>query len=271
MVRGSNSGGARFSTRPDRPCGQPNLVYNGYRVFPRGKVWPGRAADHSPLLVPWSWKSRAIPLPTLWATTGPVTATLYPPTSTILPLLYYLQMMLVITEKNYENPNWKIRLTLDCSSMWFKANQLVLNLMKMDIIKSCPSHFLQSQLITEHNNSTVSEIPDTKILGMQIDSHLNCKCRIDQILSKLSTAGFVIRQLFHVLNLKTLQMTHFAYFHSVIRYGIIFWGNAGNSCKVFKLQLCLEQNQEHLVEVCSGNLKSYLFLVNLYCLWWCLL
>ena len=26
-----------------------------------------------PLLVPWSWKSRAIPLPTLWATTGPVT------------------------------------------------------------------------------------------------------------------------------------------------------------------------------------------------------
>jgi len=25
-----------------------------------------------PLLVPWSWKSRAIPLSTLWATTGPV-------------------------------------------------------------------------------------------------------------------------------------------------------------------------------------------------------
>jgi len=30
-----------------------------------------------PLLVPWSWKGRAIPLPTLWATTGPVTGTLY--------------------------------------------------------------------------------------------------------------------------------------------------------------------------------------------------
>jgi len=36
----------------------------------RGKVRPGRAADHSPLLVPQSWKSRAIPLPTLWATPG---------------------------------------------------------------------------------------------------------------------------------------------------------------------------------------------------------
>jgi len=30
-----------------------------------------------PLLVPWSWKSRATPLPTLWASTGPVTGTLY--------------------------------------------------------------------------------------------------------------------------------------------------------------------------------------------------
>jgi len=30
-----------------------------------------------PLLAPRSWKSRAIPLPTLWATTGPVMGTLY--------------------------------------------------------------------------------------------------------------------------------------------------------------------------------------------------
>jgi hypothetical protein len=32
-----------------RPAlGPPSLLYNGYWVFPRGKVRPGRAADHSP-------------------------------------------------------------------------------------------------------------------------------------------------------------------------------------------------------------------------------
>jgi len=31
-------------------------------------------------------------------------------------------------------------------------------------------------------------------------------------------------------------MAYFAYFHSIIRYGIIFWGNATNICKVFKQQ-----------------------------------
>ena len=38
--------GTRFSARPGRPWDPPSLLYNGYRVFPAGKVRPGRAADH---------------------------------------------------------------------------------------------------------------------------------------------------------------------------------------------------------------------------------
>jgi hypothetical protein len=50
-VRGSNTGGGEiFSTRPDRPWGPPNLLYNAYQVIP----WvnrPGRGVDH-PHLAP---------------------------------------------------------------------------------------------------------------------------------------------------------------------------------------------------------------------------
>jgi len=45
---GSNLGGTIFSSRPNRPWGPPTLLYNGHRMFPGGKVRPGRAADHSP-------------------------------------------------------------------------------------------------------------------------------------------------------------------------------------------------------------------------------
>ena len=41
---------------------------------------------------------------------------------------------------------------------------------------------------------------------------MNWKCHIDHIVTKLSTAGFVIRHLFYVLNLETLWMAYFAYF-----------------------------------------------------------
>ena len=35
-------------SRPDRPWGPPSLLYKGYRIFPGGKVRPGRATGHSP-------------------------------------------------------------------------------------------------------------------------------------------------------------------------------------------------------------------------------
>ena len=33
--------GEIFLTGPDRPCGPPSLLYNGYRVFPWGKAAGG--------------------------------------------------------------------------------------------------------------------------------------------------------------------------------------------------------------------------------------
>jgi len=39
--------GEFFRTCPDRPWSPPSLLYNGYRVFPGGKVRPGRDADPS--------------------------------------------------------------------------------------------------------------------------------------------------------------------------------------------------------------------------------
>ena len=82
--------------------------------------------------------------------------------------------------------------------------------MKTNIIKLSPLHFLQSQVKIENNNTAISEVPDTTFIGVQIDNHLNWKCHIFRILPKLSTAGFVIRQLFYVLNLQTLRMAYFA-------------------------------------------------------------
>jgi hypothetical protein len=59
---------------------------------------------------------------------------------------------------------------------------------------------------------------------------------MNQIIPKLSAACFAVRKLFHILNLDALQMVYFAYFHSVIKYGIIFWGNSTDADWVFILQ-----------------------------------
>jgi len=56
-----------FCTCPERPWGPPSLLYNGYRVFPGVKSGRGVKLTPHPILVPWSRKSRAIPLLPLWA------------------------------------------------------------------------------------------------------------------------------------------------------------------------------------------------------------
>jgi hypothetical protein len=49
------------------PGAQPASCKMGTESFLRVKGRPGRETDPSPLLVPWSCKSRAIPLLSLWA------------------------------------------------------------------------------------------------------------------------------------------------------------------------------------------------------------
>jgi len=38
------------------------------------------------------------------------------------------------------------------------------------------------------------------------------------------------------MSLETLRMVYFAYIHSIISYGIIFWGNQPYSDKIFKIK-----------------------------------
>jgi len=68
---GSNPSGDEIfrSTRPAlRP--HPASCKMGTGSFLGAKCGRGVLLTTHPLLVPWSWKSRAIPLPTLWATPG---------------------------------------------------------------------------------------------------------------------------------------------------------------------------------------------------------
>ena len=62
--------GRVFSPVQTGPGAHPTFCTMGTRSFPGVKCDRGVLLTTHPLLVPRSWKSRAIPLPTLWATPG---------------------------------------------------------------------------------------------------------------------------------------------------------------------------------------------------------
>jgi len=103
-------GGEIFRTCPDRPWGPPSLLYNGYRVFLGGKKRPGVTMTPYPLLVPWSRKSRAIPLLPLWAIRPVQNLSACTRVNFTLPLPFSVISTcceIVLREEIWEN-NWNI-------------------------------------------------------------------------------------------------------------------------------------------------------------------
>jgi hypothetical protein len=87
-----------------------------------------------------------------------------------------------------------------------------------------------------YKEKCTKETANTKFLGLQIDNHLNRKNHIEQTIPKLSGACYAITFIVHICNINTLKSIYYAYVHSVIKYGIIFWGNSSNGGKTFTLQ-----------------------------------
>jgi hypothetical protein len=58
---------------------------------------------------------------------------------------------------------------------------------------------------------------------------------IKDLIKKLNTACYMIN-IKQIFSMKTLKSVYFSYFHSVMAYGIMFWGNLSDADRVFKLQ-----------------------------------
>ena len=105
----------------------------------------------------------------------------------------------------------------------FEANKLVLNLGKTNIIKFATVNSPLYDLTTSFKNKYMKETVYTKF-GLQINSHLNWKDHIDQMIPKLSAACNAVQLMFHISKVITLKSIYFAYFHSIMQYGIFFGG-----------------------------------------------
>ena len=87
-----------------------------------------------------------------------------------------------------------------------------------------------------HKTDRISNVCHTNFLGLTLGSTLSWKPHIDQLISKLNSACYVIRSLKSLIPLETLRMIYFSSVRSIISYSIIFWVTLVNSNTIFKLQ-----------------------------------
>jgi hypothetical protein len=151
-------------------------------------------------------------------------------------ILFADDTSIIISNSNIVEFQNNFKLVMEQTIIWLESNFLSLNFNK--------THFLQF-LSKKRNaslppiivsNSINSNINSTRFLGLTIDCLLSWNDHISNLTSKLNKACYAVRALVPFMSPSVIRIVYFSYFHSVMSYGIIFWGNANLYINIFKIQ-----------------------------------
>jgi hypothetical protein len=152
-------------------------------------------------------------------------------------VLYTDDINILIIDKEENKPVEKTTLLMNCLGSWFNENELILNSRK-----SCALSFHPRQRKrvckpnTVYNEVNIRKKSDVNFLGIQITENLRWNALIKSICPNLNKAYFTIKTLKETMSSKIIRSIYYSYFQSSILYGLIFWGAAKESIKVFRIQ-----------------------------------
>jgi len=152
------------------------------------------------------------------------------------PILFADNTSLIISKPNSSQLEKDINTVIQTLSRWFYNNLLFFNFEKTYFLLLLTSNTNVTKLHLTYDNTQISNIEHSKFLGLIINNRLTWQNHIDLMTPKLNTAIYVIRSLKPLLNIETLKKAYFSLVHSILSYGIIFWGISNYSKIIFKIQ-----------------------------------
>jgi hypothetical protein len=125
---------------------------------------------------------------------------------------------------------------MNCLESWFRNTELILK-----IRKSCALSFHPRQRLRVckhrivYNDQLIPYETDVKFLGIQITEQLSWNTHVKFICPNLNKAYFIIKTLKEPTSYEITRF-YYSYFQSRLKYGIMVWGAAEESIKVFRIQ-----------------------------------
>lgn len=101
-------------------------------------------------------------------------------------------------------------------------------------------HFYQRITAEDLNicidNQKIGRVYVSKFLGILIDSQLTWKAQADDICKKLSPSAYTLFNLSKKVNTNTVLIAYHGLVASILRFGVIFWGNCSEREGIFRAQ-----------------------------------
>lgn len=90
--------------------------------------------------------------------------------------------------------------------------------------------------VIKYESTIIPYSSSVKFLGVWMDENLKWSVHLHNLEMKLSKICFALRILVKASSVESARTMYFAYFHSVLTYGIMVWGNSTKASQIFKLQ-----------------------------------
>ena len=153
------------------------------------------------------------------------------------PILFADDTSILLTSPNNTEMQSDLNIVFEQIIKWFKSNSLFLNFDKTKFIQFTNKSICTSDIQIKYEDKQINIVNETKFLGLFINNNLSWKTYIESIRSKLISACFAMRSVKPYVTINTLKVIYYSYLHihSVMNYGLLFWGNSPDSIKVFRL------------------------------------
>jgi hypothetical protein len=149
-------------------------------------------------------------------------------------ILYADDTTLVVADRTLDDTVNKCNQVLQQVSQWLKTNHLRVNTDKCCVVSFNKLNNTPPAIVIDNNSIQLSD--SCKLLGVVVDSGLTWHPHSAQLTKKLNKALYSIRCLSSHVTQEVLLIVYNAYFHSLLRYGVIFWGNSPPAKNIFILQ-----------------------------------
>jgi len=153
-----------------------------------------------------------------------------------IPILFADKTSILITSANNIKFQSDLPIVFGQLNKWFKTNLLSLNFDKTYFIQFTNKSTFTSDIQIMYEDKQIQPAIKTTFLGLFINNTLYWKTHIECIKSKLSSACYAMWSVKLHVSLNTMKMIYYSYFHSVMTYGLLFWGHSSDSIKIFRLQ-----------------------------------
>ena len=119
---------------------------------------------------------------------------------------------------------------------WLNTNNLSINLSKTKVIQF--QTYINKPLVLniKYKDTLIEEVESAVFLGIMLDKYCNWKEHVEGLCKKLDRFVYVINKIRLTVSKEAACSAYHGYVSSLLRYGIILWGNSVDVEKVFRIQ-----------------------------------